>query len=65
MEKVNNKNKQGQNLIYIPQHSFTKFKNIDDFKELSFTSMHKTLNQFFKKFNKLKMLIHKQMKIKI
>ena len=62
---MNNKNKQGQNLIYISQHSFTKFKNIDDYKELSFTCMHTTLYQFVRKFNQLKMLIHKQMKIKI
>ena len=34
-------NKQGKNLIYSTQHSFAKFKNIDDIKELSLNSMHK------------------------
>ena len=41
---INNKNikkKQGKNLIYNSQHSFTKFKDIDEFKELSLDSMYK------------------------
>ena len=43
-----------KNLIYNSQHSFTKFKDIDAFKELSLDSMYKKLNDFKKRFNKLK-----------
>ena len=46
--------KKGKNLIYNSQHSFTKFKDIDAFKELSLDSMYKKLNDFKKRFNKLK-----------
>ena len=42
--KVNIKKKQDKHLICNPQHSFTKFKDIDEFKELSFDSMFKKLN---------------------
>ena len=42
--KVNIKKKQDKHLICNPQHSFTKFKDIDEFKELSFDSMYKKLN---------------------
>ena len=52
--KVNIKKKQDKNLIYNSQHSFTKFKDIDEFKGLSLDSMYKKLNDFLKKFNKLK-----------
>ena len=52
--KVNIKKKQDKNLIYNSQHSFTKFKDIDEFKELSLDSMYKKLNDFKKRFNKLK-----------
>ena len=58
--KVDNQNKQNKNLIYNSQHSFVKFKDIGEFKELSLDSMHKKLNNFHKKFTKLKMLVHKQ-----
>ena len=51
--EVNIKKKQDKNLIYNSQHSFTKFKNIDEFKELSHESMYKKMNEFFKKINKL------------
>ena len=54
--KVNVKKTQDQNLIYNSQHSFTKFKDIDEFKELSLDSMHKKLNDFKKRFNKLKVV---------
>ena len=42
--------KKDKNLIYNSQYSFTKFKDIDEFKELSLDSM----NDFKKRFNKLK-----------
>ena len=51
--KVNIKKKQDKNLIYNSQHIFTKFKGIDEFKELSLDSMYKKLNDL-KKINKLK-----------
>ena len=47
-------NKQNENLIYNSQHSFIKFKDIGEFKELSLGSMYKKLNDFHKKFAKLK-----------
>ena len=50
--KVNIKKKQDKNLIYNSQHSFTKFKDIDEFKELSLDSMCKKLNDFLKKMLK-------------
>ena len=57
--------KKDKNLIYNSQHSFTKFKDIDEFKELSLDSMYKKLNDLKKKdLISLKLLIHKQMKIK-
>ena len=46
INKVNIKKKQGKNLIYYSQHRFTKFKDIDEFKELSLDSMYKKLNDF-------------------
>ena len=42
--KVNIKKKQDKNLIYNLQLNFTKFKDIDEFKELSLDSMYKKLN---------------------
>ena len=44
--KVNIKKKQDKNLIYNPQHSFIKCKDIDEFKELSIDSLYKKLNDF-------------------
>ena len=41
INKVNIKKKQDKNLIFNSQHSFTKFKDIDEFKELSLDSMYK------------------------
>ena len=41
-----NKGNQDKNLIYNSQHSFRKFKDIDEFKELSLESMYKKLNDF-------------------
>ena len=46
--KVNIKKKQDKNLIYNLQHSFTNFKDIDEFKELSLDSMYKKLNDLKK-----------------
>ena len=52
--KVNNQNKQNKNLVYNSQDSFVKFKDINEFKELSFNSMHKKLKNFRIKFTSLK-----------
>ena len=46
--KVNIKKKQDKNLIYNSQHSFPKFKHINEFKELSLDSMYKKLNDLKK-----------------
>ena len=54
--KVYNKNKQNKYLVYNPQHSFAEFKDTDEFKELSLDSMYKILNNFQKRFNKLKIV---------
>ena len=54
---MNNKDKQNKNFVYNSQHNFVKFKNIDEIKELSLNSMHKTLNNFNKKFTNLKDVI--------
>ena len=62
--KVNIKKKHNKKLIQNSQHSFTKFKDIDEFKELSLDSMYKKLNDFSKKLISLKLLIHKQIKMK-
>ena len=52
--KAYNKNKQNKYLIYNPQHSFAKFKDINGFEGLSLHSMYKRLNEFKKGFNRLK-----------
>ena len=41
-------------MVYNQQHSFAKFKDISDFKEMSFDSMHKKLSEFHKKFTRFK-----------
>ena len=46
IDKTEKKNK---NLIYNPQHSFAKFKDISDFKEMSLDSVHKRLQNFCEK----------------
>ena len=53
---MNNKNKQDKYLVYNSQHSFIKFKDINEYKELSLDSMYKKLNNFQKRFNKLKIV---------
>ena len=52
--KMYNKNKQNQSLVYNSQHSFTKFKGLNDFNELSLDSMYRKLNVFKKGFNRFK-----------
>ena len=52
--RVDSKKKQDKYLVYNSQHSFVKFKDIDEFKELSLDSMYKKLNDFKKRFNSLK-----------
>ena len=64
INKANIMKKKVKNLIYNSQHSFKKFEDIDEFKELSLDSMFKKLNNLKKSLIPLKMLIHKQMKIK-
>ena len=59
-----NKDKQDKYLVYNSQDTFVKFKDANDFKELSFDFMNIKLNELHKKFNSLKLLIYKQMKIK-
>ena len=39
-------NIQSKNLIYDKKHSFVKYKDIDDVKELSLDSLYKKLNKF-------------------
>ena len=41
--------KQDKNLFYNLQYSFAKFKDINDFKEISLGFMHKKLYEFHKK----------------
>ena len=43
-------------MVYNSQDSFAKFKDINEFKELSLDSMYKRLKDFQKKFNKLKVV---------
>ena len=47
-------NIQSKNLIYDSKHSFVKYKDIDDIKELSVDSMYKKLNKFNDKILGLK-----------
>ena len=49
--KINIKRK---NLIYDSKHSFVKYKDIDDIKELSLDSMYKKLNKFNDEITSLK-----------
>ena len=43
-------------MIYNSQDSFAKFKDINEFKELSLDSMYKRLKDFQRQFNKLKVV---------
>ena len=42
--------KKDKNLFYNSQHSFAKFKDISEFREMSLDSMHKRLQNFYKIF---------------
>ena len=53
-KSVDSKKKKDKYLVYNQQRSFAKFKDIDEFKELSLDSMYKRLNDFKKRFNRLK-----------
>ena len=53
-DKVVSIEKYVENLFYNTHHSFIKFKNISDFKELSLGSMYKKLSDFYKKINEFK-----------
>ena len=55
--------KQDKYLVYNLQHSFRKFKDIDEFKKLSLESMYKKLNDLKKIIISLKLLIQKQIKM--
>ena len=62
--KVYNKNKQDKYFVFKSQNCFTKFKDIDEFKELSLDSMYKELNDLKKKdLISLRILFHKEMKL--
>ena len=52
--KASNKSKQNNYLVCNPQHSFARFEDIDNLKELSFDSKHKRINDFKIRFNRLK-----------
>ena len=43
-------------MVYNSQDSFAKFKDINEFKELSLDSMYKRLKDFQRQFNKLKVV---------
>ena len=47
-------NIQSKNLIYNSKHSFLKYKDIDEFKELSLDSFYKKLNKFNSEITSLK-----------
>ena len=49
INKVNIKKKQDKILIFNSHNSFPKFKDIDEFKELSLDSMYKKTEWFLKK----------------
>ena len=52
--KLHEKNIQDKYLIYNSQYSFAKFKDSNDFKQLPFDSIHKRLNELYKKFGRFK-----------
>ena len=41
-------------MVYNSQRCFVKFKDVDEVNELSLDSMYKKLNNFKKRFNRLK-----------
>ena len=54
VSRKKNKKKQDKYLAYNSQLSFTKFKDIDEIKELSIDCMYKKVNDFKKKLISLK-----------
>ena len=49
---VHNKNKQYKYLVYHSQHSFTRFKDINEFKETNFIKIElKSLDSMYKRLN--------------
>ena len=53
-DKIVKKDKGDKHLVYNQQHSFAKFKDLSDFKEMSLDSMHKKLSEFHKKITRFK-----------
>ena len=53
-DKIVKKDNGDKHLVYNQQHSFAKFKDISDFKEMSLDSMHKKLIGFHKKITRFK-----------
>ena len=53
-DKIDKTDKRDKNVIYNSQHGFLKFRDISDFKEMPFDSMHKRLQNVYKKFAGLK-----------
>ena len=64
-DKIVKKDKGDKHLIHNQQHSFAKFKDVSDFKEMSLDSMHERLHDFHKKLLSLKVLIQRRKQIKI
>ena len=56
-DKVVETHKRDKTLVYNLRHSFVKFKDISDFKEMSLDSMHKKLNEFRKKLDLFKNML--------
>ena len=65
IDKIVEKDKGDKHLVYNQQHSFAKFKDISNFKEMSLDSTHKRLMISIKNLLTLKVLIQKQKQIKI
>ena len=59
-DKIVKKDKGDKHLIHNQQHSFAKFKDVSDFKEMSLDSMHERLHDFHKKLLSLKVLIQRR-----
>ena len=53
-DKIVKKGKGDKHLVYNQQHSFAKFKDINDFKKMSLDSMYKRLSEFHKKITRSK-----------
>ena len=53
-DKIVKKGKGDKHLVFNQHYSFAKCKDISHFKKISFDSMHKRLNDFHKKFIRLK-----------